>query len=57
MAIVGELRERGRRKIAGIGRLYVDPDGRSGEFAVVVGDPWQGLGLGTKLTDVIIGVA
>jgi acetyltransferase len=57
MAIVGELEERGKKKIIGIGRLYIDPNGTSGEFAVVVGDPWQNLGLGTKLTDVIIGVA
>ena len=57
MAIVGELAERGKKKIVGIGRLIIDPDGSEGEFAVVVGDPWQNLGLGTKLTDMIIGVA
>ena len=57
MAIVGEMTERGKKRIIGIGRLYIDPDGVAGEFAVVVGDPWQNLGLGTKLTDMIIGVA
>ncbi len=44
-------------KMIGVGRLIMDPDGKTGEFAVIVGDPWQGLGLGEKLTDSIIGVA
>jgi len=57
MAIIGELNEDGERKMIGVGRLIIDPDGDSGEFAVVVGDPWQGLGLGEKLTDSIIGIA
>ncbi len=57
MAFVAELREEGKRKMIGVSRLIVDPEGESGEFAVVVGDPWQGLGLGTKLLDKLIGVA
>ncbi len=28
--------------------------GKTGEIAVIVADPWQGLGLGTKLIDHII---
>jgi acetyltransferase len=57
MAIIAELVEEGERKMIGVGRLIIDPDGDSGEFAVVIGDPWQGLGLGKKLIDRIIGVA
>lgn len=57
MAIIGELEEDDERKMLGVGRLIMDPDENTGEFAVVVGDPWQGLGLGEKLTDSIIGVA
>ncbi len=57
MAIVGEIEENGERKIIGVGRLLIDSDENTGEYAVVVGDPWQGLGLGEKLTEKIINVA
>ncbi|MEM4734031.1 MAG: GNAT family N-acetyltransferase, partial [Candidatus Bathyarchaeia archaeon] len=45
------------RKIVGAGSVIVEPDGNSGEFAVVVGDEWQGLGLGSKLMDHLIMIA
>ncbi len=57
MAIVAELREGDKRKIIGIGRLIVEPDFRSGEYAVLVHDDYHGKGLGYKLVDVIIGIA
>lgn len=57
MAIIGILHEEDERKMIGVGRLITDPDKNTGEFAVIVGDPWQGLGLGEKLTDSAIGVA
>jgi acetyltransferase len=57
MAIIAELRDGDARKMIGVGRIIVDPEGESGEFAVVIGDPWQGLGLGTKLLDKLIEVA
>lgn len=57
MAIVAELREGDKRKIIGIGRLIVEPDFRSGEYAVLVHDDYPGKGLGYKLVDVIIGIA
>jgi acetyltransferase len=28
-----------------------DPEGKQGELAVVVGDPWQGKGVGAKLIE------
>lgn len=57
MAIVAELREGEKRRIIGIGRLIIEPDGTSSEFAVVVHDDFQGKGLGYKLVDMLIGVA
>ncbi len=56
IAIVAEL-PNGDKKMIGAVRLIVEPNGRSGEFAVLVGDPWQGLGLGSKLIDYIVGIA
>jgi acetyltransferase len=56
IAIVVELQQ-GSRQIIGAVRLIVEPDGRSAEFAVLVGDQWQGLGLGSKLIDYIVGIA
>ncbi len=57
MAIVAELKEGTRRRIIGIGRLIIEPDFRSGEYAVLVHDDYQGKGLGYKLVDLIIGIA
>ncbi len=57
MAIVAILEEETGPRMIGVSRLVIDPATETGEYAVVVGDPWQGLGLGEKLTDKIIGVA
>jgi len=57
MAIVAEMGEDDERKMLGVGRLIVGPDFQSARFAVVVGDPWHGKGLGTKLVDMLIGVS
>ena len=56
IAIVVE-HQNGQKKIAGAVRLILDSDRKSGEFAIVVGDPWQGLGLGSKLMDHIVEIA
>ncbi|NLW34103.1 bifunctional acetate--CoA ligase family protein/GNAT family N-acetyltransferase [Syntrophorhabdus aromaticivorans] len=57
MAIVTEIREGNTRKIVGIGRLIVEPDFKSGQFAVLVHDSFQGKGLGFALIDMMIGIA
>ncbi len=57
IAIVAELTEEGRRKILGVVRLIIEPDGRSGEIAFIVADPWQGLGLGTKMIEYVIEIS
>ena len=39
----------GREKQCGVARYVINPDGRSAEFAVVVGDAVQHQGIGTRL--------
>lgn len=56
IAIVAEL-QNGRRKIIGAVRLILEPDRKSGEYAILVGDLWQSLGLGSKLMDHIVDIA
>ena len=54
IAIVPELTEDGRRKILGVVRVPIEPDKKTGEIAFIVADPWQGLGLGSKMVDYMI---
>ncbi|UCE95278.1 MAG: bifunctional acetate--CoA ligase family protein/GNAT family N-acetyltransferase [Candidatus Bathyarchaeota archaeon] len=54
IAIIAERGKSRTRKIIGIARLIRQPGKKLGEFAVVVGDQWQGLGLGSELVDYII---
>ncbi len=56
IAIIAELQE-SNKPIIGAVRLIVELGGKSGEFAVLVGDKWQGLGLGSKLMDLLIEIA
>ena len=51
IAIVPELTEDGSKKILGVARVSIEPDRKAGEIAFIVADPWQGLGLGTKMVD------
>ena len=55
IAIVAELQN--ERRIIGAVRLVLDSGKKAGEFAIMVGDLWQGLGLGAKLMDHIIDIA
>ena len=56
MAIVAEIKNGDKRKLAGIGRLVIEPDYRTGEFAVLIHDSFHGKGLGYKLADELIGI-
>ncbi len=56
IAIVAELKGEGKQ-IVGAGRVIAEPDGTSGEFAVLVTDQWQLRGLGEMLMDYIIMIA
>jgi acetyltransferase len=57
MAIVAEMHHGDRRIFLGVVRLIIEPDGKTGEIAFIVADPWQGLGLGTKMVDSIIEIS
>ncbi|MBN1896501.1 MAG: bifunctional acetate--CoA ligase family protein/GNAT family N-acetyltransferase [Candidatus Aenigmarchaeota archaeon] len=57
IAIIAEIEERGRKKMAGVVRLIADPYNETAEFAIVVADPWQNLGLGDRFTDYILEIA
>jgi len=54
LGLVAEMTEDGRRKILGVVRLITEPDGKTGEIAFIIADPWQGLGLGSKMLDFMI---
>jgi acetyltransferase len=56
IAIVAEIKEGEKRSIIGIGRLIMEPDRKTAEFAVLVHDRFQGKGLGYKLVDTVIGI-
>ena len=57
IAIVAETTTEGRRKIFGVTRLSIEPDGKTGELAFIVGDKWQNYGLGTKMVDYTLDIA
>ncbi len=46
-----------KRMMIGACRISIDPDGKSGQLAFIVGDKWQGLGLGTKIVDYVLEIA
>ena len=45
------------KRIIGVGRLIIDADGKKGEYAALIGDQWQSLGIGSKLMDSLIKIA
>lgn len=49
--------DKGEEKMLGAARLYTDPDGKRAEFAILVGDPWHGQGVGARLLEISLGVA
>ena len=57
MALIAEMKIKNQKKMIGVVRLIGDPYGRKAEFAIVVGDPWQGLGLGKHFSDLILKIA
>jgi len=50
MAIVAEITENNNRKLIGVGRLIIDPDHETVEYAILITDKWQNKGLGNILT-------
>jgi acetyltransferase len=57
IALIAEVGENKNKKMAGVVRLIADPYNETAEFAIVVADPWQGLGLGNEFTDNILTIA
>jgi acetyltransferase len=57
IAIIAELSDGDRKKMAGVVRLIADPYNETAEYAIVIGDPWHGLGLGTIMTRYILEIA
>ena len=51
IAIVAEVETKGHRQLIGVGRLVADADHTDAEYAVLVADAYQGIGLGSLLTD------
>ncbi|MBT4507103.1 MAG: GNAT family N-acetyltransferase [Desulfobacula sp.] len=44
-------------QLLGVARIIGDPDGKTGEFAVIVGDTWQGKGIGVRLLEKCLSIA
>jgi acetyltransferase len=44
-------------RMLGVARITGNPDGKQGEFAVVVGDPWHGKGIGSSLLEKCLAIA
>ncbi|MEW5909518.1 MAG: GNAT family N-acetyltransferase [Thermodesulfobacteriota bacterium] len=49
IALIAFPEEPGKNRILGVSRIISHPDGRDAEFAIVIGDPWQGKGIGAVL--------
>ena len=57
MALVALDRAAEGERMLGVARLMGDPDGVKAELAVLVGDPWQGKGVGAALMERLIAVS
>ncbi|CAN2040847.1 acetyltransferase [Candidatus Magnetomoraceae bacterium gMMP-15] len=57
MALVGLETSKDEEKMLGVARLMADPDKIHGEFSVLIGDPWQGKGIGAALMEYLIEIA
>lgn len=57
MALIAVVAEDGGEREIAVARYAINPDGRSCEFAIVVGDEWQGHGLGTRLMTTLMEAA
>ena len=57
MALVVEQKKRGEPpRLLAVGRLIKEHSRDEAEFAILVGDPWQGKGLGTELLKLLVEV-
>lgn len=49
VVLVATENENGTERILGVFRLMCCREGKEGEFSLLVGDPWQGKGVGARL--------
>lgn len=49
--------DKSEERMLGVSRVFTDPDGKRAEFAILVGDPWQGKGVGARLLEISLGIA
>jgi acetyltransferase len=55
IALVIERKSRGgQQQLLGVGRLIKEHGLDEAEFAILIGDPWQGTGLGTELLKLLV---
>jgi acetyltransferase len=52
-----EERAKGKERMLATARVISDPDGKRAEFAILVGDPWQGKGVGARLLEKCLAIA
>jgi len=57
IAIIPEIKENGDRILLGVARMTAQVDQETAEFAIVLRDKWQSIGLGEKLFDFIMDIA
>lgn len=57
IAIIAEEKVKEGKRMLGVARIIGDSYGEKAEFAIVVADPYQNLGLGTLLMDYILEIA
>ena len=57
IALVAIDEEAQTDNILGVARIIGDADGKTGEFAVLVGDAWQGKGIGGNLLEKCLSIA
>lgn len=57
IGIVAEVSEGDKKRLIGGARFIREPDSRTAQFALLVKDDYQGMGLGAKFIDILIGIA
>ncbi|MCD4716819.1 MAG: GNAT family N-acetyltransferase, partial [Desulfobacterales bacterium] len=57
IALVAIHKDKQGENILGVARLMTKPGGTDPEFAVTVGDPWQGKGVGAALMESLLNIA
>lgn len=57
IALVALDEEAQTDSMLGVARIIGEPDGKTGEFSVLVGDAWQGKGIGSSLLEKCLAIA